>query len=103
MSKRKSPLPDFDKHEQAFNVEAIHGFFAANAAEVLQGLHDQGVKYAEAALITAALSFAAKTWMETALATGVPPQKARETAEKEFRHYLRKHAAAHLEAKESAS
>ena len=103
MAKKPVPLPDFDKTEQAFNVETIHGFFANNAAEVLNGLHEQGVKYAEAALMTAAISFAAKTWMETALTQGVPPQKARETAEKEFRHYLRKWGSAHLEAKAGAS
>jgi hypothetical protein len=91
---KKVPLPDFDKAEQAFNVETLHGFFAAN---------EQGVKYAEAAMITAAISFAAKTWMETALASGVPAQKARETAEREFRTYLRKWGSAHLEAKGKAS
>jgi hypothetical protein len=100
---KKVPLPDFDKAEQAFNVETLHGFFAANAAEALLGMHEQGVKYAEAAMITAAISFAAKTWMETALASGVPAQKARETAEREFRTYLRKWGSAHLEAKGKAS
>jgi hypothetical protein len=103
MAKREVALPNFDKHEQAFNVDALHGFFCANAAEALIGLHEQGVQYAEAAMLTAAVSFAAKTWMETALASGVPPQKARETAEKEFRHYLRKFAASHHEAKVEAS
>jgi hypothetical protein len=100
---KKTPLPDFDKREQAFNVEAIHGFFAANAAEVLLELQSQKVKYAEAALMTAAISFAAKTWMETALTLGVPYQKARETAEREFRTFLRKWGRSHTEAKEQAS
>lgn len=91
MTKRE-PLPDFDAREVAFNAEAVRGYLFSAGAHVLEGMQEQKVDHAPAAVLTGALEFAAQLWMEVSLQSGVPPKKARETAEGEFRKFLRKHA-----------
>ena len=89
--KKHEPLPGFDPQEVAFNCEAVRGYLFSAAEHVLEGMQDQKVEHAGAAVMTGGLEFAAQLWMQAALQAGVSPMKARQTAEKEFRGFLLKH------------
>ena len=93
MTKRKlEPMPDFDAKEVAFNVEAARSYLFTAGLHVFEGMSEQGIAHAPAAVMTGALEFAAQMWMWTAMRQGVPVQKARQTAEREFRTFLIKHS-----------
>jgi hypothetical protein len=94
--KSKTPIPNFDPREVAFNVEALRGYFHSAALEALTGLQEQGVAHGETACITAAVEFAVQIWAQVSIRCGVPPKKARETLEREIRTFWRKHLDAEL-------
>jgi hypothetical protein len=86
------PLPNFDAREVAFNAEAVRSYLFSAGQHVLEGMTEQKVNNGAAAVLTGSVEFAAQLWMQVALQSGVPVKKARETAEKEFRGFLRKHS-----------
>lgn len=79
------PLPDFDAHEVGFNVEAIRGYLNSACLEVLEGLQEQQVAHADAALLTGVLEAAAQIWAQVSYRAQVPPMKARTTFEAQAR------------------
>lgn len=87
-TKKLQPLPNFDAKEVAFNVEAVRAYLNTAVLHVMEGMKEQGVEHAEAAILTACLEMGAQVWMQTALGNKVPIQKARQTAEAEFRAFL---------------
>lgn len=90
--KRQQPLPNFDRDAVAFNVDAVRSFLFTAAQHAFEGMHNDGIAHAPVAVMTGALEMAAQMWMWTAIQQGVPIQKARQTAEREFRTFLIKHS-----------
>lgn len=86
------PLPDFDPAEVAFNAEAVRSYFFRTGLDVFEQMRTDGITKPEVAVMTGALEFAAQLWMWVAMRSGVTKQKARQTAEKEFRTFLIRHA-----------
>lgn len=85
---KHEPLPNFDAKEVAFNVEAVRAYLNTAVLHVMEGMKEQNVDHAESAILTACLELGAQVWMQTSLGANVPVQRARETAEKEFRSFL---------------
>jgi hypothetical protein len=90
MAKRE-PLPNFDAQEVGFNVKATRGYLFTAAMHVLEGMHEQKIDHAAAAVMTGSIEFAALMWMQAALKLRVPKGQAMATARKEFETFLRKH------------
>jgi hypothetical protein len=88
---RKTPLPGFDAKEVAFNVEAIRGFLFAAMLEAYEGMAEQGIAHADAALLTAAAEATAQLWAEVSHKAGIARSRCRTTLEKEIRELLTKH------------
>lgn len=94
MPKHKhEPLPGFDSEEVDFNVKATRGYLFSAAQHVLEGMIEQKIAHASAAVMTGSIEFAALMWMQTALKSGVPKSTAMKTARREFETFLRRHGA----------
>lgn len=90
-NKKREPLPNFDPEEVGFNVRATRGYLFTAAQHVLEGMQEQKIEHAAAAVMTGSVEFAALMWMQTALKSGVSKGQAMATARKEFETFLRRH------------
>jgi hypothetical protein len=91
MGKKHEPLPNFNSDEVGFNVKATRGYLFSAATHVLEGMHEQKIEHAAAAVMTGSVEFAALLWMQTALKSRIPRGQAMATARREFETFLRKH------------
>jgi hypothetical protein len=100
VTKKPEPLPDFNRDEVAFNVEAVRAYLFTSAMHIFEGMSQQEVAHTPVAVMTGAVEFAAQLWMWTAMKQGVPVWKARKIARKEFNTYLERHTKTKPEAGE---
>lgn len=75
----------------AKHTEFARSAFFSVGGDILETMRAGRVDEAEAIVMTGALEMAVQLWLQVALRSGVPPQKARKTLETEARRFWQKH------------
>lgn len=75
----------------AKHTEFARSAFFSVSVDILDTMRAGRVEEAEAIVMTGALEMAVQTWLQVALRSGVPPQRARKTLETEMRRFWQKH------------